>query len=674
MKCFWIITLWITSLNYGEAQFSDNTPPVVVVERHWTVSDTEPVGAVIVRVHAEDNEGDELLYGLEKPDGPSNFNLYMNQSQKDLPFRIDNQTGVVYTNESLVERGGESLFLYVTVYDGMLTHKSEVWVDIINTTALQDSRRIAPPKIPSNMGPQFRAPPPPPIGNGNFRPPFHPLLQNFNGRPPIPLPPNLQNQFASANKTRITTAPPIESTSSTTTSAPTQSTTVTPPQSTTEQTKDEPSQRNKVVVVTSTPTEEHPEFIRNLALTIIPLVLICATFLVSAVSACLFRKKICKSRKKSKKGAKDKEISANGAAMEEPVALHQWLEPRAYSNRYEPWDSETANTQLPGGGGGGGGVPPIKLDPWEFPRHHLKVFNILGEGCFGQVWKCEAMAIAGREGPSLVAIKTLKENAGERERADLLQELQVMKMLGPHPNVVRLLGCCTDKDPLFVIMEYVPNGKLQSYLRNSRAQRHYDNMHAKSATLTSRDLTSFCYQTARGMEFLSGKGIIHRDLAARNVLVGENQICKVADFGFARDVITSHVYERKSEGRLPIRWMAPESLYDNMFSVKSDIWSFGVLIWEIVTLGSTPYPGLGAAEVMKKVRDGYRLDKPEHCRRELYNIMYYCWDQDPAERPTFTELVTLLEQLLLTETDYIQLDRFPDHSYYNMVSMSGEKL
>lgn len=99
------------------------------------------------------------------------------------------------------------------------------------------------------------------------------------------------------------------------------------------------------------------------------------------------------------------------------------------------------------------------------------------------------------------------------------------------------------------------------------------------------------------MEYLASKGIIHRDLAARNILIDENRACKVADFGFARDVAASQIYERKSEGRLPIRWMAPESLYDNIFSVKSDIWSFGVLIWEIVTLGSTPYPGLAAAEV-----------------------------------------------------------------------------
>ena len=120
--------------------------------------------------------------------------------------------------------------------------------------------------------------------------------------------------------------------------------------------------------------------------------------------------------------------------------------------------------------------------------------------------------------------------------------------------------------------------------------------------------------------------------------------------------------------------MAIESLYDNLFSVKSDIWSFGILMWEIVTLGSTPYPGMGAADVMKKVRDGYRLEKPEHCRRELYNIMYYCWAKDSNDRPAFSEIVQMLDKLLLTETDYIELERFPDHNYYNMLNISGEKL
>ncbi|XP_063377314.1 tyrosine kinase receptor Cad96Ca-like isoform X2 [Cydia fagiglandana] len=313
-------------------------------------------------------------------------------------------------------------------------------------------------------------------------------------------------------------------------------------------------------------------------------------------------------------------------------------------------------------------------DDWEFPRHRLRIFNIVGEGAFGQVWRAQAIDIDGKKGEQTVAVKTLKENASEKEKTDLVQELIVMKNLGTHPNVVRLIGCCTEKEPTLVIMEFVSLGKLQQFLRDSRAERHYGNTHAGSQFLTSRDLTHFAYQVARGMDFLSSKGIIHRDLAARNVLITEERMCKVADFGFARDVAGTHVYERKSDGRLPIRWMAPESLYDDIFSVKSDIWSFGVLLWEIVTLGSTPYPGLSAGDVMRKVREGHRLEKPEHCRRELYNIMYYCWEAEASSRPDFKEVVSMLERLLCTETDYIELERFPDHSYYNVQHLDGEKL
>jgi hypothetical protein len=316
-------------------------------------------------------------------------------------------------------------------------------------------------------------------------------------------------------------------------------------------------------------------------------------------------------------------------------------------------------------------------DKWEFPRHKLKIFGILGEGCFGQVWKCEATNIDGNKGTTVVAVKTLKESASEKERKDLIAELNVMKMLDPHPNVVRLLGCCTlgtEKEPTFVIMEYVAKGKLQEFLRKSRAEHYYGNLHGSSQKLTSRDLTSFCYHVAKGMAYLSSKKVVHRDLAARNVLVTEHNICKVADFGFSRDIMIDNIYERKSEGRLPIRWMAPESLYDNIYTTKTDVWSYGVLMWEIATLGSTPYPGMSGSEVMKKVKDGHRLEKPEHCDREIFNMMFYCWDKDPVERPAFTQLVKDLEALLTKETDYIDLNQFPDHAYYNEVSLSGERV
>jgi len=336
-----------------------------------------------------------------------------------------------------------------------------------------------------------------------------------------------------------------------------------------------------------------------------------------------------------------------------------------YSNSSNTYESDFLQTKEP------------YQDKWEFPRHHLKIYGILGEGCFGQVWKCEALNIDGNKGTTTVAVKTLKESASEKDKKDLIAELNVMKMLDPHPNVVRLLGCCTlgsEKEPTFVIMEYVAKGKLQEFLRKSRAEHYYGNLHGSSQKLTSRDLTSFCYHVAKGMAYLSSKKVVHRDLAARNVLVTEHNICKVADFGFSRDIMIDNIYERKSEGRLPIRWMAPESLYDNIYTTKTDVWSYGVLMWEIATLGSTPYPGMSGSEVMKKVKEGHRLEKPEHCDREIFNMMFYCWDKDPAERPAFTQLVKDLEALLTKETDYIDLNQFPDHAYYNEVSLSGERV
>ncbi|EDW13718.1 tyrosine kinase receptor Cad96Ca [Drosophila mojavensis] len=445
---------------------------------------------------------------------------------------------------------------------------------------------------------------------------------------------------------------------------------------------------------------------------------LCCIFAISlTILAYVCRSRLCAISKTMKKSKEKEELSkkSNPSHLStltddsrNSMVMQQWQGPSAFGNRYVPWERDqqlpiTSSYQPPmnaansidasmsasavGSTGltngtpngratlseGGFGTDP-NTDHWEFPRHRLKFFNILGEGAFGQVWRCEATGLAGSAEVTTVAVKTLKESADEIEKKDLLSELEVMKSLEPHVNVVQLLGCCTEKDPTFVILEYVSRGKLQTYLRNSRAERHYGNTHGKSNVLTSGDLTSFMYQVARGMDYLTSRGIIHRDLAARNILITDDHTCKVADFGFARDIVTSKIYERKSEGKLPIRWMATESLYDNIFSIKSDIWSFGILMWEIVTLGSTPYPGISAADVMRKVRDGYRLEKPEHCRRELYNIMYYCWSQDANERPTFAEIIKMLEKLLHTEMDYIELERFPDHNYYNIVNLSGEKL
>uniref|UniRef100_A0A1B6LY24 receptor protein-tyrosine kinase n=1 Tax=Graphocephala atropunctata TaxID=36148 RepID=A0A1B6LY24_9HEMI len=332
-----------------------------------------------------------------------------------------------------------------------------------------------------------------------------------------------------------------------------------------------------------------------------------------------------------------------------------------------------------GGGGGGSGSETEKnaINPvtssslsasnrWEFPREKLRLQTLLGQGNFGQVWKAEADDISGHEGLTrLVAVKTVKESANAREREDLLRELGIMQELGSHPNVVTLLGCCTEKEPIYLVMEYVMYGKMLSFLRDHRTRAHYYNFSDAGDALTSRDLTVFGYCVARGMDYLSNKSIIHRDLAARNVLVDHNKLCKIADFGMSRNVRdTGQIYEqRQSKGALPIRWMAPESLHFSLFTHKTDVWSFGILMWEIVTLGSTPYANMGAREVMRRVRDGYRLDRPSHCRPELFRLIAQCWNSEPVKRPSFPELKVELGQLLSDSElngSYVDLDSFAD--------------
>ncbi|KAG7198915.1 hypothetical protein KM043_015732 [Ampulex compressa] len=615
-------------------QFSDNTPPVMWLDRNWILPDSEPVGSVVTRVRAEDNQHDELTFGLE----PLGHNYNGDDSpQPPLPFRIDNKTGIVFLNDTLKGRGGQNLFLYVTVSDGKLTAKTEVYVNIQNTSATNGGHTRTP--FPSRH----------PSG-GRIRPPIlgYPNLPSYSmpgithpsplPSPPVAVPPGRP-------KTTKLRPEEIEQNGSQVGNGVS-----------TEKFPDGNEVEGPALSSKVAPSEVAPS--QDIAMTLVPVTAVCVLVVGIIMGVWSLRNKFCGQRKSKEETKEQASVSVSNISDDPSLVLKRWRGPKAHNNRYEPWEKENQS-----------GIQSKPENKWEFPRHRLKVFNILGEGCFGQVWKCEALDIDGKSGTTIVAVKTLKENATERERLDLAQELKVMKNLDPHPNVVRLLGCCTEREPMFVILEYVSGGKLQSFLRACREERNHG-----GPGLTSRDLTGFVYQVAKGMEYLASKGIIHRDLAARNVLIDENRACKVADFGFARDVAANQIYERKSEGRLPIRWMAPESLYDNIFSVKSDIWSFGVLIWEIVTLGSTPYPGLAAAEVMRRIKEGYRLDRPEHCKRELYNIMYYCWDKDPVCRPSFTELVGLTEGLLLDETDYIELDRFPDHSYYNVLNLSGEKL
>ncbi|XP_021367152.1 fibroblast growth factor receptor 3-like isoform X2 [Mizuhopecten yessoensis] len=298
----------------------------------------------------------------------------------------------------------------------------------------------------------------------------------------------------------------------------------------------------------------------------------------------------------------------------------------------------------------------------EFPRQRLQLGIDLGQGRFGKVMMARALNVSGIGKWEMVAVKTCRDSASDLEKEDLYQELEIMRSIDKHPNIVSYLGCCTKQDPLYILMEYVPGGNLQTQLRKCRPS-HLATTSEEVTTPTVKELETHALHIAKGMVYLSSIGIIHRDLAARNILVGPNRVCKICDFGLARDVEGSDMYERTSKGPSPIRWMAPESLSDQCFTRKSDVWSFGVLFWEIVTLGATPYPGMTAREVIKTVLIGKWLQRPLHCKQELYSMMTRCWDMEPKERPSFSEIAKELEVFIECETDNITLDELEESQY-----------
>ncbi|XP_022060130.1 fibroblast growth factor receptor 2 isoform X4 [Acanthochromis polyacanthus] len=309
-------------------------------------------------------------------------------------------------------------------------------------------------------------------------------------------------------------------------------------------------------------------------------------------------------------------------------------------------------------------IPEYDLpeDPrWEFARDRLTLGKPLGEGCFGQVVMAEALGI-DKDKPKeavTVAVKMLKDDATEKDLSDLVSEMEMMKMIGKHKNIINLLGACTQDGPLYVIVEYASKGNLREYLRARRPpgmEYSYDIARVSDEQLTFKDLVSCTYQVARGMEYLASQKCIHRDLAARNVLVTESNVMKIADFGLARDVHNIDYYKKTTNGRLPVKWMAPEALFDRVYTHQSDVWSFGVLMWEIFTLGGSPYPGIPVEELFKLLKEGHRMDKPGNCTNELYMMMKDCWHAVSSQRPTFKQLVEDLDRILTLSTNEEYLD------------------
>ncbi|XP_006868120.1 PREDICTED: mast/stem cell growth factor receptor Kit-like isoform X2 [Chrysochloris asiatica] len=367
---------------------------------------------------------------------------------------------------------------------------------------------------------------------------------------------------------------------------------------------------------------------------------------------------------------------------------------------------------------------------WEFPRNRLSFGKTLGAGAFGKVVEATAYGLIKSDAAMTVAVKMLKPSAHLTEREALMSELKVLSYLGNHMNIVNLLGACTVGGPTLVITEYCCYGDLLNFLRRKRdsficakqedhaeAALYKNLLHSKESSSCSdstneymdmkpgvsyvvptktdkrtsarigsyierdvtpaimdddelaldlEDLLSFSYQVAKGMAFLASKNCIHRDLAARNILLTHGRITKICDFGLARDIKNDSNYVVKGNARLPVKWMAPESIFNCVYTFESDVWSYGIFLWELFSLGSSPYPGMPVdSKFYKMIKEGFRMFSPEHAPAEMYDIMKACWDADPLKRPTFKQMVQLIEKQISNSTS-----TSANHIYFNFANPS----
>ncbi|VFV16965.1 v-src sarcoma (schmidt-ruppin a-2) viral oncogene, partial [Lynx pardinus] len=273
----------------------------------------------------------------------------------------------------------------------------------------------------------------------------------------------------------------------------------------------------------------------------------------------------------------------------------------------------------------------LAKDAWEIPRESLRLEVKLGQGCFGEVW------MGTWNGTTRVAIKTLKPGTMSPEA--FLQEAQVMKKLR-HEKLVQLYAVVSE-EPIYIVTEYMSKGSLLDFLKGETGKY-----------LRLPQLVDMAAQIASGMAYVERMNYVHRDLRAANILVGENLVCKVADFGLAR-LIEDNEYTARQGAKFPIKWTAPEAALYGRFTIKSDVWSFGILLTELTTKGRVPYPGMVNREVLDQVERGYRMPCPPECPESLHDLMCQCWRKEPEERPTFEYLQAFLEDYFTsTEPQY----------------------
>ncbi|CAJ0939111.1 unnamed protein product, partial [Mesorhabditis belari] len=347
---------------------------------------------------------------------------------------------------------------------------------------------------------------------------------------------------------------------------------------------------------------------------------------------------------------------------------------------------------------------PKKSDIWEIERRNLIIESDkkLGSGAFGSVFmgKLLGKSLGHKDANSPlginlmraencdVAVKMLPEYADDVSKSEFLQEIALMKSMGYHERLVNMLACVTESEPYCLVVEFCNNGDLLQFLQErckymiklDEACVNYhepteDDVYDETMILTMKQLLMFSVQISYGLEYLSQKGFVHRDVAARNVLVSNRSEVKIGDFGLTRYIYSENSQYVSKGGRLPLKWMSPEAIRHYEFSSKSDVWSFGVLLFEVITLGGSPYPCIQPVDMLDYLEQGGRIEQPDNCPDDYYQVMKSCWTFNPTDRPEFSvirqRLAMQLEEVT-EEYSYLKLDSRKE--YYNFGYHDRSKL
>ncbi|XP_017557999.1 ephrin type-B receptor 1 isoform X1 [Pygocentrus nattereri] len=277
----------------------------------------------------------------------------------------------------------------------------------------------------------------------------------------------------------------------------------------------------------------------------------------------------------------------------------------------------------------------------------VKIEEVIGAGEFGEVYKGRLKLPGKRE--IYVAIKTLKAGYSEKQRRDFLSEASIMGQFD-HPNIIRLEGVVTKSRPVMIVTEFMENGALDSFLRQNDGQ------------FTVIQLVGMMRGIAAGMKYLSEMNYVHRDLAARNILVNSNLVCKVSDFGLSRylqEDTSDPTYTSSLGGKIPVRWTSPEAIAYRKFTSASDVWSYGIVMWEVMSFGERPYWDMSNQDVINAIEQDYRLPAPMDCPTALHQLMLDCWQKDRNARPRFTDIVNTLDKLIRNPTSLKAIASIP---------------